>query len=368
MRVTMVLPFPFWTGGVRAVYEHSRRLRARGHVVRVVFPLTPYWFRIGGGTWPSARAWIGAWRKNLMHGAHPPGVPVAWDLERVPMIADAFLPDADVVMATAWPTAYSVHRLSPRKGVKAYLVQHRELDSGRPEDVDGTFRLGLFLIAGSRSTARLLQAELGVQANAIALNGVDLEFWGARMAAPPPRSGVLMLYAGGEHKGGADGLAALTELRRARPATRIRAFGQPRRSALPEFIEYIERPADKVLRDLYATSEVFLYSSRFEGFGLPPLEAQAAGCAVVSTRVGDVPEFLSDGENGVLVEPGDTAAMSAAMLALLKQPERRERLARAGAASAALHGWDQEAEALERAFERAVAGSKEPAGSARAQG
>jgi len=365
MRITMVLPFPYWTGGVRAVYEHSRILQSSGHEVRVVFPAVPYRFR-GASGWASARAWLGSLRRNLLSGAHPPGVPVRWDIRMVPTIADRYLPDGDIVLATAWPTAYSVARLSRRKGVKTYLVQHREIDSGPARRVDGTYRLGLFLIAGSHFTSRHLQETIRVMTDAVAVNGVDVSFWGAREPSTGARSGVLTLLASGERKGGADAIAALAAVHRARPGARLRAFGQTPQPGLPAFIEYQEHPDDAALRELYATSEVFLYSSRFEGFGLPPLEAQAAGCAVVSTRVGDVPECIADGANGVLVEPRDVSAMASAVIALLDEPERRERIAAAGAASVAAHDWRRVPETLERALDRALAAACAPASAAAA--
>jgi glycosyltransferase involved in cell wall biosynthesis len=365
MRITFVLPFLTLTGGVRVVHEYASRLRRRGHEVRVVFPLVPYRFRGPRALLPRWRVWAGDWRLHALHRRRLPGSPEGWWAERVPMIREAFMPDADVVVATAWPTAYSVSRLGASKGAGCYLIQHREIDSGEPERVDGTYRLGLFHLAGSRSTARELEGRLGVPVHAVVPSGVDAAFWSAAVAGAA-RRGVLWAYSPAEHKGGADGEAALAEVHRAMPEARIRAFGQARRPQLPGFIEYVARPRDPALRELYAGAEVFLYSSRFEGFGLPPLEAQAAGCGVVSTRVGDVPEFIRDGENGLLVEPRDVTGMAAAVLALLQQPERRERLGAAAASSAALHDWDQSEIALEQAFEHAIA--RAHAGSAHAQG
>jgi hypothetical protein len=272
----------------------------------------------------------------------------------VPRISDAHLPDADAVVATAWPTAYSVSRLGAAKGARCYLIQHREIDSGPTDRVDATYRLGLFHIAGSRSTALEMSERHGVPIRAVAPSGVDTEFWGAVNHGGDRRHGVLWSCSPIEHKGGEDGRAALEQVHRARPSARIRAFGFGRPPRLPSFIEYVERPRDETLRELYASAEIFLYSSRSEGFGLPPLEAQAAGCAVVSTRVGDVPEFVRHGANGLLVEPRDWQGLAHAVLSLLDQPERWQQLARAAAAGASAHGWERSTDAMEWALERAA--------------
>ena len=148
MRVTFVLPFRFATGGARVVAQYAERLHRRGHAASVVFPAVPYRFRDSPRLGSGLRGWLGTLASNLLPDAIPSGPTVVSQASMVPMIADRFLPDADVVVATAWPTAPSVARLSRSKGVKCYLIQHRELDSGPSAAVDATYRLPLFRIAG----------------------------------------------------------------------------------------------------------------------------------------------------------------------------------------------------------------------------
>ena len=75
---------------------------------------------------------------------------------------------------------------------------------------------------------------------------------------------------------------------------------------------------------------VFVLPSLSEGFGMALLEAMRAGKAVIASRVGGIPEFVEDGRTGILVPPGDPAALSEAILSLLRNPERTRELARAG--------------------------------------
>ncbi len=90
--------------------------------------------------------------------------------------------------------------------------------------------------------------------------------------------------------------------------------------------------------DLLAGATVFAYPSRYEGFGLPPLEAMAAGVPVVATTAGALPEVLGTG--ALLVEPGDRDALAGALDEALHDETTRSRLIAGGHARAASFSWD----------------------------
>jgi len=339
VRVTFVLPFPHRTGGVRVVEAYAARLRRRGHTVDVLVPRIPFLF----GKTPIQRVWLGEARRNLLTRRTPPP-----GMRFVPFISARFVPDADVVVATAWPTAYAVARLPARCGRGAYLIQHREIDSGPARLVDPSYELPLFRIAGSRHSAERMKHELGTEFHAVVPNGVDVPFWSRTDSAK--RAGVLVPHLPGERKGAADGIAALERVRAARPDVVVRMFGPVAGDSVPAWVEYHARPDDERLRALYAASEVLLYPSRQEGFGLPPLEAMAAGCAVVTTRVGEVPEFAIQGQTALTVEPLDVAGMARAVLDLLDDPIRRGRIVDSARARVAAWDWEPATDRFEKAL------------------
>ena len=75
---------------------------------------------------------------------------------------------------------------------------------------------------------------------------------------------------------------------------------------------------------------VFACPSLYEPLGIVNLEAMACGSAVVGSRVGGIPEVVADGETGLLVPPGDPAALAEAINALVRDPARAARLGRRG--------------------------------------
>jgi glycosyltransferase involved in cell wall biosynthesis len=71
---------------------------------------------------------------------------------------------------------------------------------------------------------------------------------------------------------------------------------------------------------LLARSDIFVLPSRSEALPNALIEAMAAGLPVVASRVGGIPEIVTDGQNGVLVQPGDPAALATAVVHLIDHP------------------------------------------------
>jgi alpha-1,3-rhamnosyl/mannosyltransferase len=107
---------------------------------------------------------------------------------------------------------------------------------------------------------------------------------------------------------------------------------------------------DRTRADLLAGASVFAYPSRYEGFGLPPLEAMTAGTAVVATRTGALPEVLGDA--AVLVAPGDADALADALANVLTNEAARDALIERGRRQAAQYSWDACARGVVHLYER----------------
>ena len=110
---------------------------------------------------------------------------------------------------------------------------------------------------------------------------------------------------------------------------------------LVESVVFLGHVPDRLLPALYTGAAVFVYPSLYEGFGLPPLEAMACGTPVVVSDTSSLPEVVGDA--GVLVDPGDVAALADALASLLVDPARRAALSAAGRRRAATFTWERAA-------------------------
>ena len=113
--------------------------------------------------------------------------------------------------------------------------------------------------------------------------------------------------------------------------------------------------SDAVLAELYRRCAVICYPSLGEGFGLPVLEAMAAGAAVVTSDVSSLPEV--GGDAVAYCSPREVGSIAAALERLLASPDERARLGERARARAAGFSWDAFAEAVVAAVSRRPAGT-----------
>jgi len=145
-----------------------------------------------------------------------------------------------------------------------------------------------------------------------------------------------------------DVLRAFAQVRRVHPAATLTVAGygsqegRLRRLAQelgPAGVRFVGRVEPERMPALYAAADVFVNASVVDNQPVSVLEAFAAGLPVISTATGDIPAMAGDGEAALLVPQRDPAALAAAVLRLLAQPELALRLARRGREEAARFAW-----------------------------
>ena len=109
---------------------------------------------------------------------------------------------------------------------------------------------------------------------------------------------------------------------------------------------------DEELAPLYSGALAFIYPSLYEGFGLPPLEAMQCGTPVITSNTSALPEVVGDA--GIMVDPSDEDALSAAMLTLYRQSDAREAMAKRSVERAALFSWSRYTNAVVSGYKAAL--------------
>lgn len=112
--------------------------------------------------------------------------------------------------------------------------------------------------------------------------------------------------------------------------------------------------SDDEKRALYQSTDLFVFPSLYEGFGLPPLEAMAAGAPVVASNRSSIPEVVGDA--GLLIDPIDVEAMANAITRALDDPGLREELRRRGLERASEFAWERTARQTLAVYQSVLSG------------
>lgn len=356
MKITFVLPFAGLAGGIRVVAIYAERLKKRGHDVFVVSlpedPISPL---------EQIKSLIkGRGLISNKEASHFDGLDVPHRvLERWRPITDADVPDADVIVATWWETAEWVANMSEAKGAKAYFIQHHEVFDSQPKErVEATWSLPLHKITISKWLIDLGRERYGDSNLSFVPNSVDTDQFHAPPRGKQPVPTVGMLYAPIGWKGCEVSLKAFSLAAEKIPNLRLVAFGAFEPSAdlpLPEGTKYIRYPEQNSIKDIYASCDVWLCGSWSEGFHLPPLEAMACRCPVVSTHVGGPLDIVKEGVNGYLVPLGDSTALANQLVHVLTLPDAEwQAMSDAAYATATQYTWDDATELFEGALHTAI--------------
>jgi glycosyltransferase involved in cell wall biosynthesis len=127
--------------------------------------------------------------------------------------------------------------------------------------------------------------------------------------------------------------------------------------SIQDSVRFVSGISDAELVEVMGSAEIACVPSLYEGFSLPTAELMACATPLVVSRAGAIPEVVGpDGECAELVTPGDVGELTSALASLLDDPERRERLGRAGRQRVLeKFSWRAVATATAKAYEEVIA-------------
>ena len=223
----------------------------------------------------------------------------------------------------------------------------------------GAYTCAHKIVANSRAAvARLIAERVPAHRIALVANGLDVDQYQPHSSARPPRRIVVVANLRAE-KGHDVLIDAAASLVRVHPDTHIEFVGagperdrlvaRARERGVAQAITFSGHCEDVSAR--LAAADVFVLPSRSEAFPNALLEAMAAGLPVVACGVGGILELVEDGRTGLLVPPGDPAALADRLLRLMSAPALAQTLGAAARAHViARYSFDRMVGAFEQLY------------------
>lgn len=327
MKINFIVPEISRTGGMRVIFEYANRLNNKGHDVVLYSPVIPF-NNYPGEMMPYYIKYRFNYAKDflLSRKKEPENMYKRnFEIKYSLYLNNLTVRNADATIATSWTSSFIVDKLNDSKGRKFYLIQDYEKWNSNIEHVNKSYTLSLTRITVSEFLENFLKEKFNVNSEVI-LNGIDYKTFNnfdKKFNSPPV---ILFMEHILENKNTAGAIEIVKKLKNKFPEVRFKCFGKEEYYKLPGFVEFIKDPDDLKIAELYSTSDIFLYTSTFEGFGLPPAEAMACKCAVIGNKVAAFPEFAEDKRSAMIVSPEHPAEMIEAAGYLLNNRDELKRI------------------------------------------
>jgi len=223
------------------------------------------------------------------------------------------------------------------------------------------------VLTSSEWSARQIVRDFGVAAHRVTnvWNGLDTDLYSPDPSVEKSRAELVCVgRASDPNKGIKTLIAALARLPSHVRLTLVdddhpdnQVFRWARQAGVHERLRVAGRVPTEELLHLYRRATLVVVPSRFEGFGLPAVEAMACGTPVVACRAGALAEVMKLGDGGVVVPRDDPDALAQGVLQLLEQPELRRDMSRRARSRVETHfSWVRVAQATVETYREVLAG------------
>lgn len=313
-KVIFTLPATTLSGGIRVVFEIAQGLLSRGFDVEI---------------W-SLKSEV-VWDTELL---------VIRQFKTYEDMTLALSPVDAIKVATWWETAEVVFLASTHKGIPIQFVQEFETwfypdDRVARAAVVASYRPEFRYITIADYQLEELQ-EIGISAELISV-GYDETIYFPISEDTSEKSGMLAVGRSFFQKNFEMTYKAWLMMGEKRP--HLTLFGHEPKIISNERSTYMVMPDNPTVNQLYNSSQIFVQTSRHEGFCLPIIEAMASGCPVITTDSHGNRGFCFDGENCIIVEHDDVEGLSHKIEELIGNPQLQNKLRTAGLETATKFSW-----------------------------
>ncbi len=296
MKIVIPMGYLHLGGGCKVLVETANALAARGHEVELC-PL------------------------RVLTQMYP----VRCKLTPIPVLSREYIPYGDIVLPNFYTTFRPAYSAWPAQtvrlslGFEPYWVPD-------PKEALWTYRQGVPILSISRWLDEQIRKHAG-QRSTVVNPGVDLTVFhpGPKLKTFRTDKPKVIMYiardpgAGYQLKGFHDFVASLQILKNWYPDSFVVNLVCPEKKlGVPGIPHQVYSPAsDAEMAQLYREADMFVSSSWFEGYSLPPLEAMACGTPVATTNSGGVLDYCTHLQNGYIVPPRNPVLLAEGMHAVL---------------------------------------------------
>jgi hypothetical protein len=357
MRITfLVNQYARISGGNRALFEYANRLKRAGHEVRwLVLPKSYKGYRLDKK--------IMAYLKRVV--TVPPET-IDWVANTIPIKVlpanhPKYIPEADILIASAWQTADFAAGLPPKKGVPFYFILHYEsLWTREKSKAVKTYDLPMQQLTISTWLKNILNEKHGKNAELLVVPvNRDVFFCNEKKWNSTRR--VCMLHHDYNWKGYADGIEAIRDIMVQGRDVQLVVFGEKLDDPQPLFdaagfdFEYHYRPTRERLRKIYTSCDIFLCPSWYEGLGLTAMEAMACRCALVTADTGGCLDYAINDYTALVSPSRDIKGLSQNLIRLLDDEALLKSLSQNGYRKISEFDWQKNCDRLMHLFEESLA-------------
>jgi glycosyltransferase involved in cell wall biosynthesis len=337
MKIAFILPERGRSGGVRCTVAVANKLRDRGHAVRILYQRAPITIR------GLSRSIV----NNLIYSSGHDGLQgFNGRMESFNDITKCSFGEKEVIVGVGMWGSAQLARLDAIPNPKLQYIHGPHL--GERKLTEKTLSLPFPKVAVSSFLKPFAESFAGGgKVQAIIPNGVDSRQYFCSVDESQ-KNGIGTIYSPHPAKDPQTILAAIERLTRLKPDVPIRIFGANRRPSEIKPSSYWRYPSVAKARGIYSRSLVWIVASKWEGFGMPVLEAMACQCAVVATKCGGTEDIIVDGENGFLVEIGNVRQIVDRVELLLNDETLRKRLCQKAEETVKSFNWERSINELER--------------------
>ncbi|MFH0796816.1 MAG: glycosyltransferase family 4 protein [Candidatus Omnitrophota bacterium] len=335
------------SGQTRVLLEYSQHLTRFGHQVTVYRPTIRYSYNQA-----DVRRRINLKFKKALYRLSGPairGYRLSWfqpdfPILAIPEVSSRYLPPADFIIFTSPALIPQIPQFPEDRGKPFFMVQ-----SGFFAENPTPVPLEISLIAIASRLQKHLSRKFPERKVHLLVNGINLKQFSNpdKIFKPAEVVGMVFYQKRPAHKGLEDGIQAFETVKKNYPHLNLRMVGERRERWLPSYVEFWDGNNQENVVKFYRSLDVFLYPSRLDACPLPPMEALACKCGLVTTDVSGISDFTVPGETALVSPAGAPDALTRNLAYLAGAPDQLRRLSLAGYEKIKEFSYENQAKKLE---------------------